>query len=53
MTERNVGLFAIVLEDYVKQDPNTVQASPCCLLGTVAGELSTELPLCFDLKGAS
>lgn len=48
-----MGLFAIVLEDCTKKDANTVQASLCCLLGTVANELSTELPLCFDLKGAS
>lgn len=53
MTERNVWLFAVMLEDYTKLDPNRVQATPCCLLGTVASELSTELPSRFDFKGAS
>lgn len=53
MTERNVWLFAVMLEDYTKLDPHRVQATPCCLLGTVASELSTELPSRFDFKGAS
>lgn len=53
MTEGKVRLFAVVLEDYIKQGPNTVQAHPCCLLGTVFSELLTELPLCFGVKGAS
>jgi len=53
MTGRKVWLFAIVLEDCAKQDPGRVQASPCCLSGAVVSELSTELLLGFDLKGAS
>ncbi|PKU49534.1 rna-directed dna polymerase from mobile element jockey-like [Limosa lapponica baueri] len=35
MTEKNVWLFAEVLEDDTKQDLNRVQSSPCWLLGTV------------------